>query len=224
MADSQITRNHHRRMRRRHNLPRVPKIVVEVTQEMIDDAVARDSRGCPVAEAIQAAHPELTNVLVDLQSIRATDKARNLRFNWFTPRIAQWFITHFDAGEEVEPIIVKTTTLVSITRHGGFPDLNMTPEERRMRRTSREREYRKIKKEIYAPNMDEPFAPPREQAERVNAAIDDPEAPLGPVIGLMPGNGNKKSAAVMVGGTPPRHHGRSNVIRTRKFGLKELIR
>jgi hypothetical protein len=53
-------------------------VVVPVTQEHIDGAMARNSSHCATAVAIQQAIPDARRVAVDLQTIRFTHK--NLRY------------------------------------------------------------------------------------------------------------------------------------------------
>ena len=74
----------------------------EVTAELLERAVRKDSRHCLVAEAIKAAQPELRNVSVDLATIRYTDPKRGKRLVFLTPLRAQAAIISFDAGVPAE--------------------------------------------------------------------------------------------------------------------------
>jgi hypothetical protein len=176
-----------------------------------------------IAEAIHAAAPDLANVMVDIHSIRASDPKRRLRFSYATPRIAALALIDFDQGVMPEPFSFWLRRPATITRQGprpGRPD-NDTPKAQRLKtRAERARNARVVMDQIRAPNLDEPFKPPREYAEKVVAAMEDPEAPLGPAVMLDPPNGG---APITVGGTAPRHHGRAKLIRTRKFGLRESV-
>lgn len=76
---------------------------VTVTRELIERATQRDSRHCMVAEAIKSAYPRLTNISVDLQTIRYTDPRMKKRYTCLTPPLAGNAIVEFDQGRTVEP-------------------------------------------------------------------------------------------------------------------------
>lgn len=78
--------------------PRAPRVTLEVTDEMIDDAIPRDSSYCVFAEAVKAAFPTARKVAVDIQTIRFTDPKRGLRYTYLTPRPVQIAIINFDQG------------------------------------------------------------------------------------------------------------------------------
>jgi hypothetical protein len=84
-------------------LPRAPRVKLEITQEIIDDAIPRDSSHCLWAEAVKAAVPDATRVSVDLQTIRFSDPKKGLRFTYLTPRAAQIAIVQWDQGIKPEP-------------------------------------------------------------------------------------------------------------------------
>lgn len=84
-------------------LGRAPRISVHVSQKVINEAVARNSNHCMVAEAIKEKYPELRYVSVDIQTIRATDRAKRERYVWLTPRSVQVPIIKFDAGIRPQP-------------------------------------------------------------------------------------------------------------------------
>lgn len=81
-----------------------PRPTVQVTRQIIEAAKRRDSSHCMIAEAIKLAVPNATSVAVDLQTIRWTDRERNLRYIYLTPRIGQINLVKFDQGDEdIEP-------------------------------------------------------------------------------------------------------------------------
>ena len=80
-----------------------PKITVDVTREIIDQAEQRDSAHCMVAEAVKQAFPRASKISVDVQTIRFTDPDLGRRYAYLTPRRAQYAIVDFDAGRPTEP-------------------------------------------------------------------------------------------------------------------------
>lgn len=83
--------------------PRAPKVVLAITEEIIGDAVERDSSHCLWAEAVKAAYPDAKNVSVDLQTIRFSDLEKGLRYTYLTPRVAQVALVNFDQGMKPAP-------------------------------------------------------------------------------------------------------------------------
>ena len=84
-------------------LKRSPRIAVEITEEIIDIAVPRDSSHCMIADAVRAAVPDATNISVDLATIRFTDPKARQRYIYLTPRIGQLALIAFDSGEKPAP-------------------------------------------------------------------------------------------------------------------------
>ncbi len=76
---------------------------VHVTQETIDRAIPKESTVCMIAEAIKLAFDGASNVSVDMQTCRVTDKKRGLRYIYVTPRAAGLALLQFDAGIKPEP-------------------------------------------------------------------------------------------------------------------------
>jgi hypothetical protein len=83
--------------------PRSPRVKLDITEDLIKDAVARDSSHCLWAEAVKEAVPGASAVSVDLQTIRFSDRKRGLRFTYLTPRVAQISLVKFDQGILPEP-------------------------------------------------------------------------------------------------------------------------
>lgn len=82
-------------------------IVIEVTQRHIDNALARSSTGCMIAEAIKDAIPDARHVAVDIQCIRLS--RRGCRYIFLTPHIAQDAIVAFDQGrrDQLRPLTLR---------------------------------------------------------------------------------------------------------------------
>lgn len=90
-------------MPKERTLPRGPKLRVEITKEIIDEATRRDSNHCMIADAIKSIRPDATGIAVDLATIRFTDRKKAARFTFLTPRIAQAALVNFDQGRPPEP-------------------------------------------------------------------------------------------------------------------------
>jgi hypothetical protein len=205
--------------------PRSPQVHVVVDEERIRNSVRRDSRHCMISEAIQVAAPDLATISTDLQSIRFTDPKRRLRFAYMTPRIAQLALIDFDQGVQPEPFSFWLRRPSTITRHHGGKSKGRTDAEKRAAKRKREREIRALQDQIRAPEgTEEPWQPPAEYAAKVVAALDDPNADLGPAVMLMAPTANETGAPITVGGNPPMHGGGRNIVRKRMFGLRELVR
>lgn len=100
MTETRTRKFTHARMAR---VPQSPKAEIFVDQKTIADAISRNSSHCMIAEAVKKAIPYAQNVMVDLQSIRLTDKERGLRYTYLTPRLAQLALIKFDQGERPNP-------------------------------------------------------------------------------------------------------------------------
>jgi len=78
------------------------RLHIPITQEVINNAVARDSAHCVVADAIRAAIPEALRVTVDLQTIRWT-LPDGTRVVYLTPAPEQALLVNFDQGVVPDP-------------------------------------------------------------------------------------------------------------------------
>lgn len=87
--------------------PKSPTLTLEITNELIGDAVQRDSSHCLWAEAVKAAFPDARHVSVDLQTIRFSDPKKELRYTYLTPRVAQVALVQFDQGILPDPHSVQ---------------------------------------------------------------------------------------------------------------------
>lgn len=85
-------------------LGRTPKVQVEITQENIDYSVSRDSGHCMIAEAVKAAVPSAAYVSVDLQTIRWSNREKEERYTYLTPRSVQVVLVKFDQGKKPRPM------------------------------------------------------------------------------------------------------------------------
>lgn len=110
------------------------KLRVDVTQEQIDSATQRDSRRCMIAEAITAAHPKYTKVMVDLATIRWTNPRTKKRYVCLTPEAAGIALVAFDQGEEVKPFSMSLVAVqVTPTQRVPKPKAEGEPTYREIR-------------------------------------------------------------------------------------------
>lgn len=195
------------------------RVDVQVDEERVQKAIARNSRHCFIAEAIKEALPNVTSILVDLQSIRFTVPEKRLRYVYLTPMRCCRALVDFDRGQKPEPFSFTLSRASTITRVASGAPNEKTPEARAARNKAVNRAGNQIRDQIGA-TADAPYKPPAEYVNRVVEAMDDPTANLGPAIVVERQNGNDASRPTFVGGLPPRHAG--NIQRTRRFGLREL--
>lgn len=92
---------------------------VNVTKEHIENGVEKNSQHCMIADAIKTTYPKAQYILVDLQSIRFTDKTKGKRFTYMTPAVAQHNLLRFDQGQSVKPFTFSLTTPVKATAMQG---------------------------------------------------------------------------------------------------------
>lgn len=134
----------------KHSRPlrRAPRLRAKATQEMIDDAVERNSGHCVFADAVRIADPNLSYVSVDLQTIRATDRTKNERYIWLTPRKVQQFLVDFDWGlrANLEPVAfeLRDGQTISSGKIGNrSQDKYQSSDERKMNRKDRKKYERR---------------------------------------------------------------------------------
>src|SRR3954453_9606775 len=97
--------------------PKGPRLKVNVTQDLITEAVRNHSGRCWIAEAIKAAYPNATHVAVDVATCRFSDNDKGHRYVYLTPYSAQLALLHFDEGRNPSPfaMILKNA---HVTRAG----------------------------------------------------------------------------------------------------------
>lgn len=87
---------------------------VEITPEIVNRAVYKDSHRCMIAEAIKEQYPYVTNVTIDAAFIRYTIPERGQRFIHITPSIAATLLVKFDQALAIEPVTFRLTSPVQI--------------------------------------------------------------------------------------------------------------
>lgn len=106
--------------------PHAPRVKLQITEELIEDAIPRDSPHCLWAEAVKAAVPDAKYISVDIQTIRFTDPRKGLRYTYLTPRIAQVALIQFDQGIRPTPHSVQLRN-GQVTPSGGRNKSRQTP-------------------------------------------------------------------------------------------------
>ena len=227
--------------------PRSPRFWVTVDQKTIDDSIARNSSHCMIADAVKRTAPWASSILVDLQSVRMTDKARGLRYIYLTPRHAQLALIDFDRG--VKPRAFKMSLgggQVVRARHyprrdEPVPSLDERREIIRKVQARRSEDSTTLKQLGDATDIAErslqlyvsattPNVFGRDVADRLSAWADGRTVPKRPRVvpaSLVSGKarlrqGTKGSRAAMevVGGREPPV---GNIARRRGFGLHSMV-
>jgi hypothetical protein len=75
-----------------------PTLKLSIGEDQRQRAVASNSGACLIADSIKAQYPHLSNVEVDMATIRATDKEAGERYTYLTPPDAQHVLLAFDQG------------------------------------------------------------------------------------------------------------------------------
>jgi hypothetical protein len=127
-------------------LPRAPRVTLEITESLIDDAIPRDSSHCLWAEAVKSAVPDATRVAVDIQTIRFTDAKKGLRFTYLTPRTAQIALVQFDQGIKPEPhsVVLRSGQVTPASKKLSRRTLSIP--EIKQRKAAHEKAMRTLKK------------------------------------------------------------------------------
>jgi hypothetical protein len=92
-----------------------PTLDLAITPEQHERAVKSDSGGCLIADAIKEQYPHLTGVVVDMATIRVTDKKAGERYTYLTPAPAQHVLLAFDQGwpNPTDRLVVKRAVKIT---------------------------------------------------------------------------------------------------------------
>lgn len=99
-----------------------PRVLVRVTDEIIDTSIPKDSEHCMIADAVKAAFPAAKNISVDLVTVRFSDPAKGLRYIYLTPAIAQASLIDFDEGRRPQAFqceLVRAAQIVAMYKRKG---------------------------------------------------------------------------------------------------------
>ena len=113
-----------------------PQLTLKITKDIIDRSTTRNSNHCMVAEAVRKAHPNLTHIAVDIQTIRASDFKKRERYVWLTPRKVQQLIVDFDMGKPIDPFQCTLTEgqTIEVGQHWLKTDEQKTKAKKRAKR------------------------------------------------------------------------------------------
>lgn len=97
-----------------------PTLTLAITEENWEKAMRSNSGGCLVADAIKRQYPNLTNPVVDMATVRATDKARGVRYTYLTPPSIQHCLLAFDQGwpQPVQEVVVRRAVKIDAVTRG----------------------------------------------------------------------------------------------------------
>jgi hypothetical protein len=94
--------------------PTAPRVTLDVKADTIVRASRKDSGRCMVADTIRAQVPGASNILVDVGTIRWSDRQAGYRYTYLTPLKARAAIALFDQGVVVQPFTMRLTKAVQI--------------------------------------------------------------------------------------------------------------
>lgn len=95
--------------------PPAPKVALSVDADIIVKASRKDSGRCMVADTIRAQVPGASAILVDVGTIRWTDRAAGYRYTYLTPLMVRGAIALFDQGVVVQPFKFKLSKAVQVS-------------------------------------------------------------------------------------------------------------
>ena len=148
-------------------------IDIEITQDIIDEAIAHSSSHCMIAEALKITIPDARFVSVDLQTIRWSKG--NKRYIVLTPRNAQLALLDFDAGKEMKPSRIRLNLRNAQIRSAEPPDKTPEAQEKRREDARRRAETRKVNSRISQKRF------VSTGGSSVPGTADGPAPPLGPL-------------------------------------------
>jgi hypothetical protein len=198
--------------------PSSPKLSIEIHQGVIDNAIRRNDNHCMIAEAIHQQVALAKNISVDLATIRWTDVEKNLRYIYLTPRPAQIALIDFDRGVKPTPFrldLKRAAQIVRGYRHGSSkPKTNEEKLEVNAQNVQ-------IRRNRTTATTGELFRMSTEESNAIIAAMNDPNANLGPASVHVPSKGCLDTAKpVVVGGKAPPP---GNLGHSRRFGVRQMV-
>lgn len=101
---------------------KVSNVRVDVTQDVLTNAVLGNSNRCAVAVALQRRFPSATHVTVDIHTMRLSIPENGKRYIFLTPGRVQQYIFDFDEGKSIKPFsfhLRKAAWIADASSHGG---------------------------------------------------------------------------------------------------------
>jgi len=114
-----------------------PTLALKITDEAREKAINSSSGGCLIADAIKYQYPQFTRIVVDMATIRVTDRRAGLRYTYLTPEPAQQCLLAFDQGwrNPFDEVVVKRAVQITpVTRARTGPQSPAGLAERRAAR------------------------------------------------------------------------------------------
>jgi len=96
-----------------------PTIKLTISEEQRTRAIASNSGGCLIADGLRTQHPRFTNIVVDMATVRVTDRKLGLRYTYLQTGGGQLCLLAFDQGwpNPVSEITYKKAVkIVPVTR------------------------------------------------------------------------------------------------------------
>jgi hypothetical protein len=109
---------------KRHKRKVSPKVLIRVTDDLIETALPKNSEHCMIADAVKVAFPTAKAVSVDLATVRFSDPAKGLRYIYLTPRFAQAALVDFDEGRRPQAFqfeLTRAAQIVTMYKHPTGP-------------------------------------------------------------------------------------------------------
>jgi hypothetical protein len=183
---------------------------------MHETAVRADSGGCLIADAIKAQYPQFSSVVVDMATIRITDREAGLRYCYLTPEPAQQVLLWFDQGwpQRTTKLTIRRAVKVTAVTSGGLSKVTQRAEQRKAKLETLETKLRDGDELTQAEK-----ATLTKLTKPAKPKIERPHSP-GPVTDIIEISAND---ATVVGGKPlPRKKKHPNLLASRKrvFGAK----
>jgi hypothetical protein len=75
-----------------------PHLKLEISEEDWEQAKRSTSHGCLIADAIKRQYPQFSHPMVDMQTIRFSNREAGQRYTYITPKSAQHLLLSFDQG------------------------------------------------------------------------------------------------------------------------------
>jgi|SRR5215471_13965576 len=96
-----------------------PTLTVHIDPARREWAIQSDSGACLIADAITTQYPQYSDVLVDMATIRITDRKRGYRYVYLTPPEGQHVLLAYDQGwtNPFDQVVIKRAVkVIPITR------------------------------------------------------------------------------------------------------------
>jgi hypothetical protein len=201
----------------RKRKPTSPVLDLTITDEQRHRSIAGNSGGCLIADAIKTQYPHLTGIVVDMATVRITDRAAGYRYTYLTPANAQHVLLAFDQGwpNPTDRLTIKRAVKITPITRGRNVDKSRTEEQRAARLAELEE-----KEAAGTTNPHEKAALTRMRNPKPRKQSPERPTSTGPSQIDAPDNG---SIPTVIGGAPiPQGPSHPNLLRgrNRHFGAK----